>query len=370
MLTALQTAMLSEHRERWAVVRLDTAPGDRGSAENGVERAYTAAGLRPPERVEWCRGPLELASSWEYAAADGQPGANVRAVVLGHVRERAEAAIRRRLSPSVWSKVIAGLRTANAEAVSSAVDRAVVVAARQRRAPLSYRISRVVRSLKRLRWPARGLPAFERAGFGPSSLDWVAAMEFAHAACGLEIEAEPVRGLWMLAAHTGWVLPHERVCWLSERATLLAHDAGGRLHCATGPSLAFGDGWTIHAWKGVEVPAHVIERSGSITVADIDREPDIFVRRCMIEIMGVSRFLELGGASKVAQDATGTLWRKTWFAGDSWAAVEVVNGTPEPDGTYRRYVLQVPPEMPTARAAVAWTYGLTEHQYGRLTLRT
>src|SRR6266436_180030 len=35
--------------------------------------------------------------------------------------------------------------------------------------------------------------------------------------------------------------------------------------------------------------------------------------------------------------------------------VHVTNSTPEPDGSRRRYFLRVPPEVKTARAAVAWT---------------
>jgi hypothetical protein len=70
------------------------------------------------------------------------------------------------------------------------------------------------------------------------------------------------------------------------------------------------------------------------------------------------------------QDETGTLWRRTWPRGDGWAAVEVLNGTPGPDGKVERYVLQVPPELETARAAVAWTYGMTDSQYRNLVLRT
>jgi hypothetical protein len=38
--------------------------------------------------------------------------------------------------------------------------------------------------------------------------------------------------------------------------------------------------------------------------------------------------------------------------------VEVVNATQEPDGWHRRYYLRVPPSIRTARAAVAWTFGI------------
>ena len=37
--------------------------------------------------------------------------------------------------------------------------------------------------------------------------------------------------------------------------------------------------------------------------------------------------------------------------------LEVENSTPEPDGSYKRYFLRVPPEVRTPREAVAWTFG-------------
>jgi hypothetical protein len=43
--------------------------------------------------------------------------------------------------------------------------------------------------------------------------------------------------------------------------------------------------------------------------------------------------------------------------------VEVVNATPEPDGTYATYLLRVPPTMRTAKQAVAWTFDMTEDDY-------
>jgi hypothetical protein len=43
--------------------------------------------------------------------------------------------------------------------------------------------------------------------------------------------------------------------------------------------------------------------------------------------------------------------------------VEVINATPEPDGSRKRYWLRVPPYMRTAREAVAWTFGLSGKEY-------
>ena len=38
--------------------------------------------------------------------------------------------------------------------------------------------------------------------------------------------------------------------------------------------------------------------------------------------------------------------------------VEVINATPEPDGTPKHYWLRVPPEITTAQEAVAWTFDI------------
>jgi hypothetical protein len=43
--------------------------------------------------------------------------------------------------------------------------------------------------------------------------------------------------------------------------------------------------------------------------------------------------------------------------------VKVINSTAEPDGTFKDYFLRVPPGTRTARAGVAWTFGLTEDEY-------
>src|SRR5260370_816926 len=80
-------------------------------------------------------------------------------------------------------------------------------------------------------------------------------------------------------------------------------------------------------------------------------------------------YVALGGAVRVAEDETGVLWRKRWMASDAWAAVEVINATPEPDGSRKHYFLQVPANMQTAREAVAWTYGLRADAYTRLVVR-
>jgi hypothetical protein len=112
----------------------------------------------------------------------------------------------------------------------------------------------------------------------------------------------------------------------------------------------------------VLVPSWIIERREFVTVRAIGAAQDPQVRRCMIDVLTPERFIAQGGAYRVCEDEAGVLWRQRW-RWEAWAAVEVVNGTPEPDGTCKHYFLQVPANMRSAREAVAWTYGLPEQRY-------
>jgi hypothetical protein len=117
----------------------------------------------------------------------------------------------------------------------------------------------------------------------------------------------------------------------------------------------------------VRVPAAIIEQPETITPATIEAEPNQEIRRVMIERYGYDRYMSK--AKVVHKDATGRL-RKKKVGDDTIAVVEVVNGTAESDGTFKRYVLSVPPECRTATEAVAWTYGLTAEQYSAIRMRT
>ena len=365
-LTEAQLGELARCRDRWAAIRTATAPADRPAAEMAVAMSYESAGLRAPKHIAWCRSPVELARVWERARHLRTTGANVRPAVIDAMRDRAASRTWWQLRPDTRKIVFAGIRSAQADAVCAAASQVTLRAVRAGRPSLPTRLRQSLTSF----WNRARPSDFEHCSAGPEALDWLAPYEFLHDVCALRQDDGALAGLRRLAANVGWVLPHQHVCWLCDRPSVLAFDALGRLHAAGGPALAYPDGWAVHVWKGVELPAKLIERPDLITLDAIDRQPNIVIRRCMIEIIGTKRFLSLGGAWIAGRDETGVLWRKTWRSGDAWAAVEVENGTAERDGSRQRYILQVPPELPTPRAAVAWTYGMSERDYRALTLRT
>jgi Domain of unknown function (DUF6745) len=157
---------------------------------------------------------------------------------------------------------------------------------------------------------------------------------------------------------------------VSERPLVLRRDDRGRPHCADGPAIAWADGLEGFAWHGVAVEPWVIRDPGRITVAMIDGERNVEVRRVLVERFGEERLIREGGAELVDADDVGRLWRRHLDPPVRWGRreepvvmVEVANATPEPDGTRKTYLLRVPPAMRTAREAVAWTFGLSGTQY-------
>jgi len=366
-LSSAQTAALSRYRARWAAIRRSTEPADRSAAEQGVRLAYQLAGLKPPARFVWCASPLALARLGSRASRDD--GVNLKSAVVDRPRRKAAAAVRRRLVRRVGALVE---RTLNpADALASSAAEAVMHATPQEEVTLlRYLREAWPRSLPFALRTLVGRHGLKHDAAGQHDLAFLGAYEYLRNVLGLHEETAPLLGLCQVAINAGWLQPHENTCWLVERPRILCGDAQDRLHSAHGPALQFGDGWSVWAWKGVEVPRCTIERPEAITLAAIDAEANVQVRRCMIEIMTPARFVALGGAARIAEDETGILWRKVWLGYDAWAAVEVINATPEADGTHKHFFLQVPPDFSTAREAVAWTYGLSTKAYSHLVVRT
>jgi hypothetical protein len=109
-------------------------------------------------------------------------------------------------------------------------------------------------------------------------------------------------------------------------------------------------------------------RNSQMGVVDASRAPVVTDQRqgCVEDFTAcaviLSRSREARTADLIQRDACGKLWR-CHLDDEIYTMAEVENGTPEPDGSRRRYFLRVPPTARTPREAIAWTYGLTADQY-------
>jgi hypothetical protein len=375
MLTSEAMQALEQHLDRWGAIRTSCAPADREAVEEGIRLSYEAAGLAPPRHIIWCGGPIEIAKHLAAASADEPIGPSVKSRIFDAPRERTGT-----FAEIFWKEVVV--------AASGLTNRRSITAARnslERAQGISRTINRAVReaahdvlfrpsvraryAVQRMRGLPRIMPrrTFSEIAIGPDELASLGVYEYLRDALDWQEHTETLRGLWAIAKSAGWMVPHQHACWVAERPDKLATDLRGRLHCANGPALRYRDGWSVHAWKGVEVPAWAIEHPEWITASKIADTFEPALRNTMIDLMTPERFIAICSPSCVSKDETGVLWRKLWrhrgVTIGSWCAVEVVNATPEPDGSQKRYVLRVPSHVHTAREAVAWTYGLTARQY-------
>lgn len=78
----------------------------------------------------------------------------------------------------------------------------------------------------------------------------------------------------------------------------------------------------------------------------------------MIERYGVARLLKEANAQKMDQSREGVLYRLELPRDESLVVIELTCPT-----TGRRYLLRVPPNMETAREAIAWTFDLAPEAY-------
>jgi hypothetical protein len=135
-----------------------------------------------------------------------------------------------------------------------------------------------------------------------------------------------------------------------------------RLHSEHGPAVE-SDVENLYFWHGVLVPAFVIVRPDWITPKHVFDEDNAEVRRVMLTRMGEERFIRESGAVPVHADGYGDLYRVDLQDDEPLVMVRVLNSTDEADGSKKPYWLRVDPSLTTARAAVAWTFGLTAEQY-------
>lgn len=348
-------ATIERFRRRFTELGLATGEGDRAEAEAGVAAVYGTLGLVPPA-IHWCSSPL---AAIRGLVAQCGPLQAVHAVPVGELVQSALRRCRDRLFPGTTHVLEHMLWRPVERAVWGRVGRhvqesLVAIAQGPTRAGEGWRSWPVspgtIHESTRGSWPAQ-----HAAGA-------LALLAMMREELRCEGTVADTAGLEAIAAAAGWLLAYRHHCFLSERPVELRLDEQGRLHQARGPAIVYADGFSLHALHGVIVAADRVHPE-RITVDAIDKEANAEVRRSMLELYGHERYLRDGGMTLVSRDACGELYRRAYRDDEPLVLVRVVNSTPEPDGSHRRYVLRVPPSMRTAREAVAWTFGFEPRDY-------
>jgi hypothetical protein len=418
-LTPKERAVVPEFIGKWTAIGLSAKPVDNQQAERVFRRLYASAGLIEP-RIIWAPCPLTAILSaivYTRIRVSGQESKARDDKALTQITERiTQRALTGAAAPSAHRAMHLAVERAVMAALGltsriwSGFDPALAINQARRAAldrvlnrSLDDRVHQTVQTklvtpirvglamLSGLLQPALNLVAYgchgtrtRRAALAysgaPFWAPYAAKIDYAHQVLGIPFELPFIEAVENCGLF--WML--DGICFAAERPTHINCDEAGHLHCEIGPALTYPSGWSWWHWHGVRVPQSVIEEPQRITVEAIKgvREPTL--RRVIIEryrhgeeTHGIAAYLRDAGRIWLDQDpAFGTLWRLA-VTGEPTLMVEVVNHSPEPDGAYRHFFLQVHPAlrpiladgsfgMPqplTARNAVASTFGLHGAEY-------
>lgn len=176
-------------------------------------------------------------------------------------------------------------------------------------------------------------------------------------------------------AGLGYFLIRGRILILVPRPSIHLHREQNDwvLHSTRGAAVAYADDPEARQWwlRGVRVRQFVVEQPERITRAHIRAASTPRHRRVMVDQYGLLRYCAERGFRPVdrCERFGATLYvrggRDAHYGGVTAreCVVELVNSTPEPDGSHRHFARRVPGNIETARQAVAWTFGLSELEY-------
>ena len=423
-LTEEQVARMPEFREKWRGYGLSCEPADRQRAELGIVEVYRAAGLPTPQ-ILWCQSPRPAALAIRIIGnlSNGGIRRRVKNAIKKYPKNRVEEYVRdyvtgeiyvqedqddllKQVTEIVLESIEVGIKVGpNLHQDYTVTHDMLKSTTESVQKMMSHSVWESVNDKVRGNW----LQGASEMIFGNihktlQSVDGYKAHEweklgifdYFNRVLGFRKETKNLNGLWTMAQSAGWFWTYANICWISERPERIHLDDHNRIHNLSGPALSFRDGFKIYAFHGVTVPQWVIEKSCKIDPSEIAKEDNAEIRRTMIELFGQARYLKETGGILISSDSCGRLWRKELWNDEAIVMIELLNSTPERDGSlsvreaiatfgedaqvnhdgmmmrlggvpdglrFKSYFLRVPPECRTPKEAVAWTFDKKDDEY-------
>jgi hypothetical protein len=171
-----------------------------------------------------------------------------------------------------------------------------------------------------------------------------------------------IAGAWILH----WT--ESTLYWVAKPTVHVEKSAQGirRLHNEKYAALE-SDVENLYFWHGVLVPAFVVVRPNWITLKHIDMESNAEVRRVMMERYGYERYMADCGAKVIDEFPadypaigmrTARLLYKDVKDDEPICYVDMLNSTPEPDGSVKRYLIRVDPNAYDGAASKSLLAGM------------
>lgn len=412
-----QKAQLKSHAQGWIDIALSTAPADREGFEVAARWAYEDQNLPWHGRVIWVDSPQVLRCAAPVAALFCRPeatppvpagllelgygmispihkllGGAAHPVLYDKVQEAVFEPVRRQVD-IFYTDIFAATLRQDLQEVDEATLQAVTVAV-EGATGRSFSCDEIRRSLAQvdsiswrswLRHRLRSrIPLFAYTAFAGCFRD----------VGGIPMPGEPpayeqmlrTAFWWQAHAHFLMVCERPRELHFEHTSTPRAREPVLRLHRPDGPAASWADGWAIHALHGMQLAAWIIEHPEQITVQSIEQESNAEVRRVLLERYGWARYIQGCGATiidEIPMDhavvglrGARLLYKELPGEPEPLVYLDMLNSTPEADGTYRRYLERVDPKAyngdarRSCHAAMAsrWRYR-DEHGQLRLTFQ-
>jgi hypothetical protein len=210
--------------------------------------------------------------------------------------------------------------------------------------------------------------------YGQHDSDWLSFYSFFSEAVQLVAQTEKLEGLFILANSAGWALPHQNICWVSERHNIVNLDERGRIHCANGPAIAYPDGWAIYGWHGTRITEQIALRPETLTAEQVDKEENAEVKRVMIERFGGAKDARDGFAKYMLDSGAKILHQRGDYQLVEKVAPHLTSGRMVAvkmicPSTGAIYLLRVPPELRTVEASMNWIKQDSDY-FGKIELQT
>lgn len=358
-----------------ARLTLSHTPPDRAGAESAINYLYRKAGLAPPKKIIWGGSPFAIAIS-DISRAIGVSDEDAlrtaldlkdRNVMVTKATWKSAEIISEKIEGEVfgYSTIVPlrGLRSAASRHLWHSIEEFWTIREQFLPAVDGRREQRFKRAIARLSGPTVS-GYLDDAICNPYESGMYAFYSYLCGVTGAPVLKELMDVFLQLAGCGGWVIPYESLCLVSDKPRRMECNPTGDLHSLTGSALEFADGFAVHAIDGIVVPDYIVTEPQRITTRMIDREPNAAMRRILIQRYQ-GNFYNDCGATLEAEDPLGRLYRKKRRFDSDFTFIRVKNCTPELDGSYKEYVLRVPPDMKTPTEAIAWTFGMTPDEYLR-----
>lgn len=427
-LTEEQRAKLIPTRDRWMAIGVNCERANAKEAERGVKMAYAAHNFTPPSALFWFRSPLE--GTIAAAMVDA-----LKVDTYRNLPNDVIACIDRVLSRhgiksntgkmEYYRAIVQNTPKQHAERIASDEEQATAPWERVRPRMVHYLTTYLLRKQHNPKIAPKSYDSkildeiynevFEKcfkkawAGitrqkldeqlssccYGQHDANWLSFFSFFRIECNAP-EVQNIEGLEIVCQNSGWWFPFRGLAIMTDRPLHIDRDEENRLHSEDRMAIRYPDGFGFYMWHGTRIPPRIIEQSDDITAQEIVQEPNMEIRRIMMEKCGIERLLDAAKMvqetetgwycknhgnkmvfntlhredchrcfqprPKKAETAKESLWRLELREDEPVVMCKVLNSSPEPDGHFKTYVLRVPPQTQTVQQGIAWSFGYEGNQ--------